>query len=457
MKVTLEKLPKSQICFEIEVEGAKSQAIYDRTVQKLTRSMQVPGFRKGKAPKQLIMRQVGAEQLKAGVLEELLEESLKQALEEQKELNTIGSFELVTPIEELLATFAFGQTFNFRAAIDVQPEVTLTDYKGLSIKAEKIEPKLEQIDKTLHEFQVKNSTLVPVEDRALQMNDVATIDLKVLNPDDGEEITGAGAEDFQLDMDVENFIPELIEGMVGMDLDQTKEITATLPAQFSNEEFAGKPANFVVTVKDIKARELPALDDDFAKSISEKETMAELREYLEQRAVDEAEEKTSENTEKALLDALVENLEVDIPASLIGQETNFMIQQQAMYLQRSAEGAKLVKQLFTKEFIGEMRRMNEPEAIARIKRTLALAEVAKLEKLEVAKEDADKRAAEILQSLTDEEVDPAKLNQVVIDEIITEKAVEFLKQNAQIEFVPEGSLVPAPEIAEDADALAPES
>ncbi|NJL42405.1 MAG: trigger factor, partial [Pseudanabaena sp. SU_2_4] len=289
-------MPKSQICFEIEVEGAKSQAIYDRTVQKLTRSLQVPGFRKGKAPKQLVMRQVGAEQLKAGVLEELLEESLKQALEEQKDLNTIGSFELITPIDELLTNFAFGQTFNFRAAIDVQPEVTLSDYKGLSIKAEKIEPKLEQIDKTLHEFQVKNSTLVPVEDRGLQMDDVANIDLQVLNPVDGEEIPGAGAEDFQLDMDVENFIPELIEGMVDMEVEQTREITATLPASFANQEFAGKPANFVVMLKDIKARELPALDDDFAKSISEKETMAELREYLEQRAVDEAEDKTKENT-----------------------------------------------------------------------------------------------------------------------------------------------------------------
>lgn len=446
MKVTLEKLPKSQICFEIEVEGAKSQAIYDRTVQKLTRSLQVPGFRKGKAPKQLVMRQVGAEQLKAGVLEELLEESLKQALAEQKDLNTIGSFELITPIDELLTNFAFGQTFNFRAAIDVQPEVTLSEYKGLNIKAEKIEPKLEQIDKTLHEFQVKNSTLVPVEDRSLQMDDVATIDLQVLNPVDGEEISGAGAEDFQLDMDVENFIPELIEGMVGMEVEQTREITATLPASFANQEFAGKPANFVVTLKDIKARELPALDDDFAKSISEKETMAELREYLEQRAVDEAEDKTKENTEKALLDALVEKLEVDIPASLISQETSFMIQQQAMYLQRSAEGAKLVKQLFTKEFIGEMHRMNEPEAIARIKRTLALAEVAKLENLEATKEEVDKRAAEILQSLTEEEVDPAKLNQVVMDEIVTEKAIEFLKQNAEIEFVPEGSSSPEPEV-----------
>ncbi|NJL42711.1 MAG: trigger factor, partial [Pseudanabaena sp. SU_2_4] len=139
-----------------------------------------------------------------------------------------------------------------------------------------------------------------------------------------------------------------------------------------------------------------------------------------------------------ILEALVEKLEVDIPASLIDQETSFMIQQQAMYLQRSAEGAKLVKQLFTKEFIGEMRRMNEPEAIARIKRTLALAEVAKLENLEAAKEEVDKRSAEILQSLTEEEVDPARLNQVVMDEIVTEKAIEFLKQNAQIEFLPEG-------------------
>ncbi len=448
MKVTLEKLPKSQICFEIEVEGEKSQAIYDRKVQKLTQSMQVPGFRKGKAPKQLIMRQVGAEQFKAGVLEELLEESLKQALKEQKELNTIGSFELITPIDELLANFAFGQTFNFRAAIDVQPEVTLSNYKGLSIKAEKIEPKLEQIDKTLHEYQVKNSTLVPVEDRGLQVDDVAMIDLKVLNPDNGEEIAGAGAEDFQLDMDVENFIPALIEGMVGMEVDQTKEIIATLPAAFSNQEFAGKPANFVVTLKDIKSRELPALDDDFAKSISEKETMAELREYLEKRAVDEAEDKTNENIHKALLDALVEKLEVDMPASLIDQETTYMIQQQAMYLQRSTEGAKLVKQLFTKEFMGEMRRTNEPEAIARIRRTLALAEVAKLENLEAAKEETDKRAAEILQTFTEQEVDPVKLNQVVMDEIITEKAMELLKQNAQIEFVPEGSLEVTPDASE---------
>jgi trigger factor len=445
MKVTLEKLPKSQVCFDIEVEGDKSQAIYDRTVKNLTRSVQVPGFRKGKAPKQIVMRQVGAEQLKAGVLEELLEESLKQALEEQKEINAIGSFELLTPIDRLLADFKFGETFNFRAAIDVQPEVVLSNYKGLNIKAEKIEPNLDQVDKTLREFQVKNSTMVPVEDRGAQIGDVVTVDLKVIDRKTNEEIPDAGAEDLQLDMESEDFIPELIEGMVGLAVEQTKEIDADFPEGFVSPDLAGKAVKFIVTLKDLKTRELPALDDEFAKSISEKETMAELREYLENRAVEEAEDKTKENTEKAILDALVEHLEVDLPASLINKEASFMIQQQAMYLQRSAEGAKLVKQLFTKEFIGEMRRMNEPEAIARLKRTLALAEVAKLEKLEATKEEMDKRAAEIIQGLPDEEIDPEKLSEVVADELVTEKAMELLKQNANIEFVPEGSLQPEPE------------
>lgn len=451
MKVTLEKLPKSQVCFDIEVEGERSQTIYDRTVKKLTQSIQVPGFRKGKAPKQLVMRQVGAEQIKAGVLEELLEETLTQALKEQKDLNAIGSFELVTPIEEILANFAFGQTFNFRAAIDVQPEVTLKNYKGLSVKAEKIEPDLTQADKTLREFQIKHSTLVPIEDRGAQIGDIVTVDLSVIDRATGEEMPDAGAEDLQLEMDADEFIPELIEGIKGMAVEETKKIAADFAEDFISRDLAGKSIEFVTTLKDLKARELPALDDDFAKTISEKETMAELREYLENRALEEAEDKTKENTEKAILEALVQEIEVDLPASLVDKESTIMLQQQAMYLQRSAEGAKLAKQLFTKELIGEMRRINEPEAIARLKRTLALAEVAKLEKLENTKEEEDKRAAEILQALQDEAVDPQRLAEVVADELLTEKAMEFLRQNAQIEYVAEGELTPEPEaIAETA-------
>jgi trigger factor len=453
MKVTLEKLPKSQVCFDIEVEGEKSQAIYDRTVQKLTRSIQVPGFRKGKAPKQLVMRQVGTEQIKAGVLEELLEETLTQALKEQEDLNAIGSFELVTPIEEILANFTLGQTLNFRAAIDVQPEVTLKNYKGLSVKAEKIEPDLEQADKTLREFQIKHSTLVPIEDRGAQIGDVVTVDLSASDPETGEEMTDAGAEDLQLDMDVDEFVPAIIEGIVGMTVDETKEIDVDFPEDFVSRDMAGKSVKFAITLKDLKTRELPALDDDFAKTISEKETMAELREYLDNRAVEEAEDKTKENTEKAILEALVQQIEVDLPASLINKEAAIIIQQQAMYLQRSAEGAKLAKQLFTREFIGEMRRINEPEAIARLKRTLALAEVAKQEKLENTKEEEDKRAAEVLQSLQGESVDPQRLAEVVADELLTEKAMEFLQQNAQIEYVAEGELTPELEaIAETANA-----
>jgi trigger factor len=455
MKVTLEKLPASQIGFDIQVEGAKSQAIYDRVVKDLTRTMQVPGFRKGKAPTQLVLRQVGTQRLKANVLEELLEKTLNEALAENKEVKdkALGGFQLITDIETLVQTFTPGQEVSFKAAIDVEPEVTLNKYQGFTVKAEEIKPDLTEVDRTLNEFQVRKATIVPIEDRAVALNDVVTVDLKVLDRATGEELPDAGEEDFQLDVDEKAFIPEVVKAIIGAEIDSVVEVESIFPEEYYPEEYVGKEIKYVVTIKSIKGRELPALDDEFAQSISDKQTIAELRELLEKRVIDEAESKTQANKERAVLDALTAELEVDLPATLLQQELDFLVRQQASYLQERIDPA-MAKQLFTKELVEEMRRLNQPEAVNRLRRKVALDKIAEEEKLTVDEAALKERVANTLEMLKDPNIDPARLASLIREEMRTEIAVEWLIENSEIELVEQGSLKPEPETLE---SISPEA
>ncbi len=452
MKVTLEKLPASQISFDIQVEGAKSQAIYDRIVKDLTRTIQVPGFRKGKAPTQLVLRQVGTDRIRVNVLEELIDKTLKEALEENKEVKekALGNFELVSDLTELVAGFAPGQEISFKAAIDVDPEVTLPRHKGFTVQAEEIKPDFSKVDSTLRSFQVRKSTLVPVEDRPVQVDDVVTVDLQVVSLETGEPIEDAGEEDFQLDVDEKAFIPEVVRAIIGAELDQVIEVESTFPPDYYPEEYVGTPIRYVITIKTIKGRELPPLDDEFARSISEKETIAELRELLEKQVTDEADSKTKSNKENAVLNAITSELEVDLPNTLIRQELDFLVRQQANYLEQQIDPAML-KQLFTKELIEEMRRLSYPEAISRLKRKLALDEIVKREDLTVDQATLEERLNNALEYFKGQSIDRNKLIGVITDEILTENALSWLVENSEIELVAEGSLADKAQPLESAE------
>lgn len=455
MKVTLEKLPASQIGFDIQVEGAKSQAIYDRIVKDLTRTMQVPGFRKGKAPTQLVLRQVGSQRLKANVLEELLEKTLNEALAENKEVKdkALGGFQLITDIETLVQTFTPGQELSFKAAIDVEPDVKLAKYQGFTVKAEEIKPDLTEVDRTLNEFQVRKSTLVPVEDRAIQLNDVVTVDLKVLDRATGEELPDAGEEDFQLDVDEKAFIPEVVQAIIGAAIDDVVEVESVFPEEYYPEEYVGKEIKYVVSIKSIKGRELPALDDEFAQSISDKQTIAELRELLEKRVVDDAEAKTQANKERAVLEALTAELEVDLPVTLLQQELDFLVRQQASYLQERIDPA-MAKQLFTKELVEEMRRLNQPEAVNRLRRKVALDEIVRQENITVDEAELKERVANTLAAIKDPNIDVSRLADLIQEEILSERALAWLIEHSEIELVEQGSLKPEPEVLE---SISPEA
>lgn len=461
MKVTLEKLPASQIGFDIQVDGAKSQAIYDRIVKDLTRTMQVPGFRKGKAPTQLVLRQVGTQRLKVNVLEELLEKTLTEALAENKEIKdkALGGFQLITDMETLVLTFIPGQELSFKAAIDVEPEVTLNKYQDFVVQAEEIKPDLTEVDRTLREFQVRKSTLVPIEDRAVELNDVVTVDLKVLDRETGEELPDAGEDDFQLEVDEKAFIPEVVNAIIGAAIDQVIEVESVFPDEYYPEEYVGKEIKYVIAIKSLKGRELPALDDEFAQSISDKNTIAELREMLEKRVTDESESKTQANKERAVLDALTAELEVELPASLVQQELEYLVKQQASYLQERIDPS-MIKQLFTKELVEEMRRLNLPEAITRLKRKAALDEIVSKENLTVDQSTLNERVADTLEALKnqnqDKNIDRERLVSMIREEMMTEAAVSWLIEHSQIELVEQGSLTLTP-LAETLETISPEN
>lgn len=450
MKVTQEKLPASQIGLEIEVPPEMSKKAYERVIQEFTRSANIPGFRKGKVPRQVLIQRIGSLRIKAAAVEELVENSLKEAVK-QENINALGNFQLRSSFDDLISQFEPDQALTFSASVDVPPEVTLSEYSGLKVQAEEIKPDPERVEKVLHSYQEQTATLVPVEARPAQMKDVAVVDFKGVIPSDDPDqepmpIPGGEAQDFQLELEEGRFIPGFIDGIVGMSPGETKEIQAQFPETYPQEDVAGKMATFTVTLKELKEKELPELDDDFAQEVSEFATLAELRESLESRFAKEAEDKTRANQEEAILKELLNHVEAEIPETLIDREVTYMLNQTAMQLQNQGID---VRQLFTQELIARLKEQSRPEAITRIKRTLALGEIAKRESIEVDPEEVSAKSQELLNELADQgvdrNIDPDRLQSVVTEDLLKEKIMNWLIEHSTIELVPEGTLTQAEE------------
>lgn len=444
LNVRQEKLPGSRIGLEIEIAAERLQRAYEQTVTQFMRSAQIPGFRRGKVPRQVILQQVGVQALKAEALEDLIQKTLKEAIEQEK-IDAIGNFQLSSSFDELVAQFQEGAAVTYSASVDIPPEVTLKKYTKFKVKAEEEKYDPQQVDRVLEEQRSSRATLVPVEGRPAEAGDVAIVDFSgryYLEGDSGqtEEIEGGQATDFQIELGEGQFIPGFVDGMIGMEPGQTKEITAKFPDEYFQEDLAGKSAAFSVTMRDLKAKELPELDDEFAKDVSEFETLAALREFLEERYKTDAKTKTDANVDTALLDALVAELEAEIPETLITNETNFLINQMAVRLQ--SQGMD-IKKLFTEDVIQGLRERSRDEAIGRIKRTLALAEVAKQEAIQVETEALEQRFQEVLTQARDRSnIDRDRLREALEEELLQEKVLAWLKEQSTIELVEPGSLQP---------------
>lgn len=446
-------MPDSQVGLEIEVPADLSKQGYEKVLRDYMKSANIPGFRKGKVPRQILIQRIGSLQIKAAALEDMLQTVIEKAIK-QEDIDALGNYQLTSDFEQLLSTYTPGESFTVSASVDVSPRVTLTKYKDLSIKAEEIKPDEKRVDATLESYRENQSTLVPVEDRVAQEGDVAVVDFvgKSENADgELEEFEGGSAKDFQVEINEGRFIPGFVEGIVGMNLEDVKEVEVTFPADYPEAELAGKPAVFEITLKELKEKELPDLDDDFAEEVSEFETLVELRKSLEERYQEEANDATEGNIEQALLDELVQHIEAEIPKTLVMREVDFIVTQTAMQLSR--QGLDLSKFL-TKDLVDNMRENARPEAVERLRRTLALGEIAKQESIEVTEEEVSARAEEMMAEVEDpSQVDSERLNQVVNEDLLKEKILAWLKENSKVELVPEGSLAPEEsDVSDEVDA-----
>jgi trigger factor len=458
MKVTQEKLPASQIGLEIEIPPEMSKKVYEQVLQDLARTANIPGFRKGKVPRQILLQRFGTARLKAAALEDLIRDGVQQAVK-QEQINAIGEFYLSTPQEELAQNFQPGESLTFSVKVDIPPEVTLKQYTGLNIKAEEVKYDPEQVENFLAERQKENATLIPVEGRAAQQGDVAVVDFKgriVSEGEGGEEtpIPGGEAQDFQVELAEGRFIEGFVDGIVGMNPGETKEISVEFPEEYPQQDLAGKPAVFTIELKELKEKELRELNDDFAQEISEFQTLAELRESLEKRFQETAQSKTDANKTEAILTELQKLVEVDLPETLIQQEVDAMLTQTAIRL--SNQGVD-VRKLFTQDMVTQMRQASRGDAIDRLKRSLALKEVAKLESIQVESAAIEAKIQELTQEFADDNIDPERMREFVEDDLLKDKIITWLTEHSQIELVPEGTLKESTSGGSEAEEDTPEA
>jgi len=443
MKVTQEKLPASKIGLEIEIPAEMSKKVYEKVIQDLARTANIPGFRKGKVPRQILLQRLGHQRIKAAALEDLIQESLREAVK-QESIAAIGNFELISSFDELIAQFKPGEPLTVSASVDVPPEITLQDYSSLTVKAEETPFDASEVDKFLEERRTEKATLIPVEGRSAQMGDVAVVDYngQFMPEQEGEattEIPGAQATDFEIELTEGRFLEDIINGIVGMNPGETKEVPVNFPEQYGREDLAGKTAVFTLTLKDLKEKELPVLDDDFAQEVSEFENLAQLRESLETQFREKAEQETNDSIDQAILDELLNHIEIDLPESMIEQEVETILTQTAMQLENYGMD---VKKLFNAQTIPQMKQRSRPDAINRLKKSLALEEIAKRESLEPQPDEIDAKVKEVTEQFAGQEVNLNRLRNLVTTDLTKEKAIKWLKEHATIERVPKGSLKP---------------
>ncbi|HIK37209.1 MAG: trigger factor [Geminocystis sp.] len=439
MKVTQEKLPASQIGLEIEIPAEITKFTYEKVITEIAQNTSIPGFRKGKAPRAVVLQRIGVDRIKAAVVDELISDSLKKAIE-QESIPAIGNYQLRSNFEELVQQFDPEKPFVYRAAVDVPPEVNLGQYTGLHIKAEEVKYNPEDVDKLLRENQEKMATFVPVENRPAQMGDIVVIDFegrkKAADNGEGEILPNFTAKEYQLELREGKFIPGFVEGIVGMNLEETKKLHLSLPEDYPQKDLAGKEVVVTVTLKEIKEKELPPLDDEFAKEISEFQTMAQLRESLEKQFREKAENETKYNIHNAIVEELLKHTQIDLPKTMIEEEVQSILLRTASQVQSYGLD---VKRFFTKEMIARMRENAKPEASRNLHAHIILQKIAEKEGITVSEEEIKARCEEIRQELKDD-VDETKLEQYVKSELTAEKTLQWLETHNQIELVPQGSL-----------------
>ncbi|WP_178021150.1 trigger factor [uncultured Paenibacillus sp.] len=427
MKATWEKIEKNLGVLEVEVEADRVAAALDKAFQKVAKRANVPGFRKGKVPRPIFEARFGVESLYQDAIDILLPEVYSEAVD-QTDIFPVDRPEV--DVEQ----FAKGQPFKFKARITVKPEVKLGDYKGVEIPAVSVEVSEEELNSELERLQQRHAELVVVDEEPAQNGDTVVIDFD--GSVDGMPFEGGQAERYSLELGSNTFIPGFEDQVVGLATGDFKDVTVTFPDTYHAEELAGKEAVFKVKVHEIKRKQLPELDDEFAKDVSEFDTLAEFTEDLKKQLGSRKEQEAKAAREGALVDKIGENAEVEIPEAMINGEVENMVRDFDNRLR--SQGMNLDMFLgFSGQTVDDLRGQMQGDAEKRVRNNLVLEAIAKAEKIEVTQDEINKELNDMAEAYkrTPEEIrnilaangSLGSLN----EEILIRKTIEFLLENSK--------------------------
>ena len=427
MKCKVEKTKNAnEVKLEITVDSEKFNDAIKKVYFKSAKYFNIPGFRKGKAPMQIVEKYYGKEIFYEDAFNEVAGEALDEAVKEN-DLYVVSRPDIdVTQIEK-------GKDLIFTAVMQTKPEAELGKYKGVEIK--KIEYKVtdDDINHELGHMQEHNARIVSVEDRPVEKGDITVIDFEGFV--DGKAFDGGKAEGHELEIGSNTFIPGFEDQIVGMKIDEEKDINVKFPDEYFSKDLAGKDATFKVKLHEIKKKELPELDDEFAKDVSEFDTLKELKEDIKKKQQKQNDDKAKYETQDAVIKAVCENVKVDIPSGMVETEVENMLKDIEQRL--SYQGLKLEQYL---QMMGktqdEMKKEYEPQAIESIKSRLMLEAVIKAEKIEATDEEVDEKLKEMAKNYgkeNDEEfLKNENVRNYIKEGLTSEKALEFLVKNAKM-------------------------
>ena len=425
MSVQVEKLEKNMAKLTIEVSSEEFENAIAKAYKKNKNKISMPGFRKGKAPRAMIEKMYGKGIFYEDAANSIIPDAYADAAKES-ELEIVAQPEIdVTQIES-------GKPFIFTATVALKPEVTLGEYKGIEVEKKEVEVTDEEVEAEINKVRESNARMLDIDDRATHDGDTVLIDFDGYV--DGKQFEGGKADDYSLVLGSHSFIDNFEEQLVGKNIGDDVEVNVTFPENYQAEELQGKPAVFKVKIKEIKVKELPELDDDFAQDVSNFDTIAEYKEDLKKKLTENKEEALKREREEAVIGKIIENAQMDIPEQMVDAQTRQMTQEFAQRL--SSQGLSIDQYMqFTGLTPQKMIEELKPQALKRIQSRLVLEAVVAAENIETTEEELDKEI-ENMASMYQMEVD--KLKEVIGEEekkqigldLAVQKAVEIVTEAA---------------------------
>lgn len=426
MSIKVEKTDKTnELKLTFTVEAKKFEDGMKKVYTKTAKYFSIPGFRKGKAPMSLIEKTYGPSIFYEDTFNEIVPEIYEAELKE-------NNIEAVSRPDIEITQMEKGKDLIFTAIVQTKPEVKLGQYKGIELEKADTSVMAADVKKELDRMAEKNARLVSIEDRAVKNKDIAVIDFEGFV--NGVAFEGGKAENHELEIGSKTFIPGFEDQVIGMKIDEERDINVKFPEEYFSKELAGKDATFKVKLHEIKVKELPAIDDDFAKDVSEFDTLKDLKASIKDKLTDEKKNQAKYQLEDAAIKAVCDNTEIDIPSGMIETEIDNIL--------RDIEGRLSYQGLNLSQYLkminkseDDMRKEYEEQAATSVKSRLVLEAIVKEEKIEAKDVEIEEKIKEMAKNYgksEDELMSNENLKTYLKNNITTEKAIQFIVDNANV-------------------------